>query len=983
MFRYLNNKIWTIITAQAVAGLLILQIITPTIVFGMTENTEEQTANETAEIIEAVVEVVSGPEEEIEDESEDQSTQTQSNETENTGTTTIDTGDAVAGLDVKNEINSNNLETNKSASSSEVVDSNEETDVTSQNATATTSSSSAAISPNPDTLAIHASNTATSSTNATTTASTGDNQASAGNVTINTGQAVAYTDVLNVVNTNIVNSAGLIKFVNSTLGYENFDLRSDFDLAYNQFNTSQSTDSCSLSSCNNANTFVDTDNTATIENNITVKATSGNNSATGTATISTGDTYASANIINVANTNITDSNYLLLVFNNFSDFAGDIVLPNSSFFNNLITKAPPATNLNLNIDNEANISNTLETTADSGNNQATGDNTSINTGNNYADSSVTNTVNQNIIGGGSFSMLIRVHGDWSGSITGLPAGLSWRETDQGIEIVSSSQSSGQTSSTNLNQTTSNKAVINNNVKVFALSGDNKASGDNSSISTGNSYANSSVLNIANTNVIGSNWSNMIFNIYGNWSGNLSFGQSNLWLGVSASSPDSPIMPGSMVTYTYTVFNQGDSVASDVTLENIFENKALDFQSNSPLSTSTNSNLWEIGDIGAKETREFSYTALVSNALDRNAVSAIPLTSRVRSTQTDADFSDNEEIVTIYVGEKPEESNSTRSTFPANFTIEKTANRDYAQPGDVVDYTIKLFNHGGQLYDALLTDYLENTAGEIIQEQTWPLGEIKNWETITITYSLEFESSMATGTYQNHAQLVGFHGSRKTKYQSPFESHISTHTLNLGVEPRGRVLGISSSICTPYLTEYLRYGENNNFVEVIKLQTFLNTHLNAKLAINGTFDVATELAVRDFQKLYQDEVLSPWGLEKDSGFVYYTTQKKINEIMCGNTEQFPLTLKQQQEIAIFKDLMRQQNHVAIETNNIPPALPKNENPPVILSQNNRPAEKVDSHKNLTNDPAEPASVTIDKAPGVWSKVKSWWQNFTKNRTIALR
>ena len=107
--------------------------------------------------------------------------------------------------------------------------------------------------------------------------------------------------------------------------------------AYAEFETSQSTTNCNLSTCGDTNTVVNTDNSVLINNDITVIADTGGNQAGGYgAQITTGDAYASANVINVANTNITDSNYLLLVFNNFSDYAGDIILPNSSFFDRII-----------------------------------------------------------------------------------------------------------------------------------------------------------------------------------------------------------------------------------------------------------------------------------------------------------------------------------------------------------------------------------------------------------------------------------------------------------------------------------------------------------------------------------------------------------------------------------------------------------------------------------------------------------------------
>ena len=895
--------------------------------------------------------------------SEDVTQQTHSDSNVENGTSeeNIDTGNTTAGLILENKENNNLIDTQNTGSSTvpttdspsaSSTENNHQTDgaVFSVTATGTTtadtgdlmspdtSSTTSSTTPDhktntssstassTDTVIVETDNDVTIYNTATTTANSGSNVASStGTSTITTGTAVAYVDVLNVVNTNVINSTGLVNFINDTLGYKDFDLRSDFNSTYSRFYTSQSTNPCELGTCRH-DTLYSSTNTADISNNITVIANTGGNEAAGeNTTIKTGNAYASANVINVANTNIVDSRYLLLIFNNFDSYTGDIVLPNSDFFQSLLSDTgSKSAGGNININNEAHVENNLNTIADSGGNLAAGSSTAITTGSSTASSNVLNTINRNAINDTVFSMLIRVEGKWDGHISGLPEGLTWRETERGIEIVSQNGLTGlpvkaKTGAVNIN----NKAGIKNDVQVYALTGDNKAAGENTTIKTGRAYADSSVINIANTNVIGSNWANLIFTIYGDWNGNLTFGQPDLWLGVTAASPDQPTMPGSPVTYTYTVFNRGDTTATDVRLESSFANGLLSFVEGETASDGANTvQSWSLGDIEPGETKEFTHAAYVSSALDSNRVSAIPLTSRVYSVNKDANDTDNEDTVVIYVGEKPSKSTSISKTFAAHFTIEKTASRDLAQPGDTVDYTIELFNRGGQLYDALLVDTLQNEAGEIIQQQSWPLGEIKNWENIKITYSIVFDSSIATGTYTNSAQLVGWHGSRQPKYQTPYESPVASHTLRLGTVPEGQVLGISTDFCPPYLTKYLRYGADNDSNEVRKLQIFLNSELDRSLPVSGVFDIATEQAVRDFQSIYREDVLSPWGLENNSGFVYYTTQKKINEIMCANSRPFPLSAEQQTEIEHFRQQMERYKRLAFnQENTIPPAKPE--------------------------------------------------------------
>ena len=103
---------------------------------------------------------------------------------------------------------------------------------------------------------------------------------------------------------------------------------------------------------------------------------------------------------------------------------------------------------------------------------------------------------------------------------------------------------------------------------------------------------------------------------------------------------------------------------------------------------------------------------------------------------------------------------------------------------------------------------------------------------------------------------------------------------------GRVLGASTS-CSPYLNSYIKYGDkNNNKDEVKKLQEFLNEHLGLKLKIDGNYGKGTFNAVKAFQIKYHSDVLLPWidakilkADSKGTGFVYKTTQRKINLIKC--------------------------------------------------------------------------------------------------------
>ena len=79
---------------------------------------------------------------------------------------------------------------------------------------------------------------------------------------------------------------------------------------------------------NTSNLDVANDNTATVVNDVSVLADTGGNAAQGTsASIQTGDAAASANVLNVVNTNIFGNHWFLGVINIFDSLFGDIIFP--------------------------------------------------------------------------------------------------------------------------------------------------------------------------------------------------------------------------------------------------------------------------------------------------------------------------------------------------------------------------------------------------------------------------------------------------------------------------------------------------------------------------------------------------------------------------------------------------------------------------------------------------------------------------------
>lgn len=117
-------------------------------------------------------------------------------------------------------------------------------------------------------------------------------------------------------------------------------------------------------------------------------------------------------------------------------------------------------------------------------------------------------------------------------------------------------------------------------------------------------------------------------------------------------------------------------------------------------------------------------------------------------------------------------------------------------------------------------------------------------------------------------------------------------LPTGQSVLGATTGPTGATCNAVITEYMKMGNQNSASEVAKLQVVLNAFMGKKLAVNGTFDAATDAALREFQQVHSAEILTPWvkaGLmekEVPTGYAYKTTLWYINNRLCGGNN-FPM------------------------------------------------------------------------------------------------
>ncbi len=646
--------------------------------------------------------------------------------------------------------------------------------------------------------------------------STGENLAIASTeATIKTGHAISAFNIANIINTNVVNSEGLIYLGNKILGpSESLDLTSSFfpEAATSLTNTG----TCSLLSCAAEDVVYNMSqiNTATVTNQAIVEATTGYNEADGnlSAKITTGDAFASVNVMNVINTNIIDSNYQLLTFNAIGDLEGDLILPSEDLFRSYFAQPNglnqleegEAADISVTNTNNAVVENNLDTYGQTGNNDSETDvNSSIVTGMSETESNVLNKVNSNTYGGDSFYLRVRIHGYWNGEVVGLPDGLTWEWTPDGLiiynvdaEIAPSEMFGYDIDSYSAQINNQNNALyLENTLTVRAITGENENLGLTGSIETGDAFASANVMNIANTNVIGTNWTYAVINILGDLDGNISFTSTDLGL-TGVVNDSGPVGPNDNLTYTYTVSNSSDQIATNVVLDQVLENAKTNNSNNQSVS---------LGSVAPGASRVVTLGATVDSNIPQST-SSVTAHAKVTSDIGDNDFSNNLlTLVSSYLytdstdsGSDNTETDTTGDTTPPTITppassggggsggggsssknkkkkvdrevmdvdpdaqplisINKTADvseGEIINAGDSVDYTITVTNNGGNAYNAEVFDVLTNPIGSEVNSQSWDLSTILPGEEIKLTYTTDYNADTPSGIYTNTASVKAY------------------------------------------------------------------------------------------------------------------------------------------------------------------------------------------------------------------------------------
>lgn len=306
-------------------------------------------------------------------------------------------------------------------------------------------------------------------------------------------------------------------------------------------------------------------NNAVLTNNININANTGSNSSsynTGSGDVKTGNAVANANIVNLANTNLNVSGWVVGVVNIFGNYIGNIILPKddssgvaqnqttTSDITNSQTGSNSTNNSNLTNTNTENftnynnaeVTNNVDTSAITGANQA-----SFNTGSSAVQNgNATVNVNENTVANQNIKaeddtvwiVIVNKLGQWFGYIVGAPedattasGGIMLTDGNPGpiennvsnsITGPNSENNTNMTNTDNLNISNQNNAAIVNNINVTSNTGGNSSSYNTGggSIISGNASIGVNIANFINTNVVAKKFALLLVNVFGTWDGNV-------------------------------------------------------------------------------------------------------------------------------------------------------------------------------------------------------------------------------------------------------------------------------------------------------------------------------------------------------------------------------------------------------------------------------------------------------------------------------
>lgn len=699
------------------------------------------------------------------------------------GDALIDTGDATAGASLENTVNTN-VVLFEEGEGNEVDELGEEEELAGESCDG---------EDGPE-IIIKNENEGDLTNDADVLADTGENQANEneGDATIDTGDALAWANLVNLLNTNVVGSNFEILILDFLQG-ENGEI--NLNEIWKLILGKEGVDSLVLvdeSDLANLQLLILNQNQANLENDVEVGALTGENQANenNNAVISTGDAIALANLANLVNLNILGSKFFLVFINILGDFEDDLILPRPENFTVIDQEGNPQdpafTPVIFANQNEATLDDQVLATAETGTNEEInnqGDNL-IETGDAQAVANTISLINLNIFRNSWFFFIINCLGNWTGQILGWSTPGGADQPTEGSQVYQlgmdgtapegeALDGGGFPYSIFQNQ---NQATVSSNINTWASTGENQANENegNASIFTGNAWSLANLFNLINLNILGGRWFFGLINILGNWTGNAIFAYPDVV--VSLTNGMKQVMVGETTHYTLSFQNQGYDEASNVWVG--FElpqgTSFLGDSSGLTPTVSGNNYSWFIGSLKVGEEGSFTIQVRINpdfsfeeplsfwskiipqaHAAENGKESEVVANASIGTADPESDLSNNQASAKTLVY-LPEEEGVGQGQ-PILEVSAKNNVGEYIYSGDTVTFEIYVSNTGGSpSHDTYLLQTLYNGVPADFGVAEFEIGTVEPGKVAKLSFGLQLADNglLPAGHYYTIAQAFG-------------------------------------------------------------------------------------------------------------------------------------------------------------------------------------------------------------------------------------
>lgn len=606
-----------------------------------------------------------------------------------------------------------------------------------------------------------------------------------------TGDAVAVAESAVLTNSNVINSEMEVASANVTeeegdiiVDLEEEEASSEADLV--------------------KETEIEIKNEAEAEVTTTATANTGGNSqetelgdgeeASESATMTTGDAVAVASSTVLTNTNLIESQLEVLLINLMTEYEGNIVLPSLEELMADI-EGEAVGELNVKVENEAEVKTETTTKANSGENeQKTGDEAEMETGSATAVSNSYSLTNTTLINTLLFDLWINNAGSWMGQI------YNWMEPGSVMEAAERLFYMSGTTETNkdsLKVEIENEAEVEVTTTATANTGGNSQKTDGeASMTTGNAYAISNTTTITNTNLINSSLFIGGINILDGWSGNLIFAYPDLVAEVTA---PTEVVEGETINYQIRVKNNG--YASDTGVAGSYTimeggdglNSGSDDWGTIPLRSEVNGGLNQSTDGLAGKTVVMRYEVSGEKTEERLTNNWVEVETRVVARNGDGGDNDGSD----------EETDAPVLQITAKNNVE-----DFVYAGDIVTYDVTITNTGPTFAKkVILIQTFHPPSGEELSGFEVEVGDLDIGESKEVTFQIQVFDTTESGDYYTISWAKGY---------SVTDESVDSNKVNnpIKVVARGGlVAGIMNEVAPDVLASSGQIGETDQVLGV--------------------------------------------------------------------------------------------------------------------------------------------------------------------------